>query len=266
MTASTSARTREVWAAGDYQKVGVRLVPASEHLVADLAVRPGDRLLDVAGGTGNTALAAARRDAEVVCSDIVPELLDYAVRRAEIEGLAFATEAADACDLPFPDASFDVVVSTFGVVFAADPAQAARELLRVLRPGGRLGLTAWLPEAPGGRLIALVARHDPEDAAGDPLQWGTPDGVDALLGRGELRQVKHAERTVEFTAPSVDAQWQRYRDWFGPVHMAWQRLDDAGRTAFEREFGDMWGSSTRGGGPGIVVPNTYLQVTGVRAG
>jgi SAM-dependent methyltransferase len=266
MTSSTAGRTRDVWAAGDYQRVGVRLVPASEQLVTDLAVRPGDRLLDVAGGTGNTALAAARRDADVVCSDLVPELLEYAVRRAEMEGLTFATEVADACELPFPDGSFDVVVSTFGVVFAADPEQAARELLRVLRPGGRLGLAAWRPEAPGGRLISLVARHDPEDATGDPLRWGTPEGVEGLLGAGAQCQLRHSERTVEFTAPSVAAQWQRYRDWYAPVHVAWRRLDDGGRATLEGEFSDMWGSFTRGGGPGIVVPNTYLQSTGVRAG
>jgi SAM-dependent methyltransferase len=265
MTSATAARSRDVWAAGEYQRVGVRLVPASEHLVADLAVRPGDRLLDVAGGTGNTALAAARRDADVVCSDLVPELLDYATRRAAMEGLDFATEVADACELPFPDASFDVVVSTFGVVFAADPGQAARELLRVLRPGGRLGLTAWRPEAPGGRLLALIERHDPEGATGDPLRWGTADGVQGLLGTGEC-SLRHSERTVEFTAPSVAGQWQRYRDWYAPVHAAWRRLDLAGRAALESEFSELWGSSTRGGGPGIVVPNTYLQSTGVRAG
>ncbi|RBY77595.1 SAM-dependent methyltransferase [Geodermatophilus sp. TF02-6] len=263
---STVERTREVWAAGDYQRVGVRLVPASEQLVADLGVRPGDRLLDVAGGTGNTALAAARRDADVVCSDIVPELLEHALRRAGLEGLEFTTEVADAGALPFPDGSFDVVVSTFGVVFAADPEQAARELLRVLRPGGRLGLTAWRPDAPGGRLVSLIARHDPQDAVGDPLRWGTPEGVEGLLGRGEVAQVRHTERTVDFTAPSLAAQWQRYRDWYAPVHVAWQRLDAAGRTALETEFTDMWGSSTRGGGPGVVVPNTYLQTTAVRCG
>jgi SAM-dependent methyltransferase len=263
---STAERTREVWAAGDYQRVGVRLVPASEQLVTDLGIRPGDRVLDVGGGTGNTALAAARRDADVVCSDIVPALLEYARSRAGMEGLAFDTEVADASDLPFPDASFDVVVSTFGVVFAGDPERAAGELLRVLRPGGRLGLTAWRPEAPGGRLLALVARHDPEDATGDPLRWGTPDGVAGLLGRGEVQAVRYTERTVDFTAPSPTAQWERYRDWYGPVRVAWQRLDDAGRSTFEREFTEMWDSFTRGGGPGIVVPNTYLQVTGVRAG
>ncbi|WP_147332030.1 class I SAM-dependent methyltransferase [Geodermatophilus marinus] len=265
-TRTAADRLREVWAAGDYQRVGVRLLPASEQLVVDLAVRPGDRLLDVGAGTGNTALAAARRDADVVCSDLVPELLELAGRRAELEGLQVATEVADACALPFPDASFDVVVSTFGVVFAADAELAARELLRVLRPGGRLGLTAWRPEAPGGRLLELVARHAPQEAPGEPLRWGTPEGVTGLLGRDEVTAVRFTERTVDLTAPSVAAQWQRYRDWFGPVHVAWERLDQAGRTRLETEFTDLWARCTRGGGGGIVVPNTYLQVTAVRAG
>jgi SAM-dependent methyltransferase len=255
-------RTRALWSLAGYQRVGVRLVPASEQLAADLAIRPGDRVLDVAGGTGNMALAAARRDADVVCSDIVPELLEYARRRAEMEGLSFATEPADAQALPFEDASFDVVTSTLGVVFAADADRAAAEMVRVLRPGGRLGLTAWRPDAPGGRLLELVARHDPEDNPGDPLRWGTPDGVRSLFGRS--LKLRFDERSVDFTAPSLAAQWERYRDWFAPVHAAWRPLDQAGRVAFEKEFLDMWGSFTRGSGPGILVPNHYLQVIGVK--
>src|SRR3954449_9740705 len=159
-TAPGAERTRELWSAGDYQRVGVRLGPASEQLVAglpvrprrappgsggvpaseqhaaDLQARPGERLLDIGGGTGNTALAAARRDADVVCTDIVPELLDYARRRAEMEGLAFGTEVADAQALPYEDESFDVVPSTIGVVFAADAERAAGERGRGGRPGG----------------------------------------------------------------------------------------------------------------------------------
>jgi SAM-dependent methyltransferase len=261
-TAPGAERTRALWSVGDYQRVGVRLVPASEQLVADLGVRPGERLLDIGGGTGNTALAAARRDADVICTDIVPELLDAARRRAEMEGLAFETEEADAQALPYDDGSFDVVTSTIGVVFAADAEQAAAELVRVLRPGGRLGLTAWVPEAPGGKLLELVRRHDPGDNPGDALRWGTRDGVDQLLGRRGL-QLRYSERTVDFTAPSVEVQWDRYREWYAPVRVAWERMDEPGRAAFHDEFIDMWGSFSRGS-PGILVPNTYLQVIGVR--
>jgi SAM-dependent methyltransferase len=254
-------RTRELWSVGDYQRVGVRLVPASEQLVADLQVRPGERLLDIGGGTGNTALAAARRDAEVVCTDIVPELLEHARRRAELEGLSYATEVADAQSLPYADDSFDVITSTIGVVFAADAERAATEMLRVLRPGGRLGLTAWAPQAPGGKLLELVRRHDPGDNPGDALRWGTRDGVDQLLGRGAT--LRYAERVVDFTAPSAEVQWERYVQWYAPVRVAWERLDEAGRAAFHDEFVEMWGSFSRGS-PGVVVPNTYLQVIGVK--
>src|SRR4051812_26655936 len=198
-----AGRTRELWSVGDYQRVGVRLVPASEQLVTDLQVRPGERLLDVGGGTGNTALAAARRDAEVVCTDIVPELLEHARKRAELEGLTYETEVADAQALPYDDGSFDVVTSTIGVVFAADAEQAAAELVRVLRPGGRLGPTAWVPEAPGGKLLELVRQHDPGDNPGDPLRWGTRDGVDQLFARHGV-QLRYAERTTDFTAPDLE--------------------------------------------------------------
>jgi SAM-dependent methyltransferase len=247
---------------GDYQRVGVRLVPASEQLVADLQVRPGERLLDIGGGTGNTALAAARRDADVVCTDIVPELLEYARRRAELEGLSFGTEVADAQSLPYEDGSFDVVTSTIGVVFAADAERAAAEIVRVLRPGGRFGLTAWVPEAPGGKLLQLVRRHDPGDHPGDPLRWGTREGIEQLFARTGV-QLRYAERATDFTAPSAEVQWQRYVEWYAPVRVAWERLDEAGRAAFHDEFVEMWGSYSRGS-PGVLVPNAYLQVTGVK--
>ena len=262
-TAPGAERTRELWSAGDYQRVGVRLVPASEQLVADLQVRPGERLLDVGGGTGNTALAAARRDADVVCSDIVPELLEYAEKRARMEGLSYTTEIADAQALPYDDGSFDVVTSTIGVVFAADADKAAAEIVRVLRPGGRFGLTAWVPEAPGGKLLQLVRQHDPRDHPGDPLRWGTRAGVEGLFARRGVT-LRYAERTTDFTAPSPEVQWERYVDWYAPVRVAWERLDEAGRQAFHDEFVAMWGSYSRGS-PGILVPNTYLQVIGAKS-
>jgi ubiquinone/menaquinone biosynthesis C-methylase UbiE len=151
-------RARRVWSQGDFARAGAEQVIVGELLCRAIDIHPGERVLDVAAGSGNAALAAARRGASVTATDFVPALLETAARRAQVEGLELETREADAQDLPFPDATFDVVLSTFGVIFAPDQARAAAELLRVCRPGGRIGLTAWTPDSVMAAIQAIAAQ------------------------------------------------------------------------------------------------------------
>jgi ubiquinone/menaquinone biosynthesis C-methylase UbiE len=171
--AAVKARQQKMWASGDYAAVAARIVPMAEHLAEAVGLRPGDRVLDVATGSGNAALAAARYGAEVTGVDYVPELLERGRERAAAEGLDVAFVEGDAEDLAFPDASFDAVLSALGAMFAPDQERAAAELVRVCRPGGTIGLVNWTPEGFIGQLLETVSRHVPPPAGcGRPASGG----------------------------------------------------------------------------------------------
>ena len=180
-------RARAMWALGDFARAGAEQVIVGELLCRAIDIHPGERVLDVAAGSGNAALAAARRGARVTATDFVPQLLQVAARRAAVEGLVVDTEEADAQALPFPDGAFDVVLSTFGVMFAPDQARAASELVRVCRPAGRIGLTAWTPRSVMASAQATAGRFapfPPIPGARSPIEWGTEARVRELLGSG----------------------------------------------------------------------------------
>src|SRR5580765_7215060 len=158
---TVKARQQAMWASGDFAVIGTTLQIVGELLCEELDLRAGERVLDVAAGNGNATLAAARRFARVTSTDYVPTLLERGRRRADAEGLDVAFEVADAEAMPYPDASFDIVLSTFGVMFAPEHAQAAGAMLRVCRPGGRIGLACWAPQGFLGQLFQVVARHIP---------------------------------------------------------------------------------------------------------
>jgi SAM-dependent methyltransferase len=231
-----------------------------------LQVRAGERVLDVAGGAGNTALASARRWADVVCTDYVPDLLRHALVRAEVEGLPMQVAVADAQALPFDDGSFDVVTSSFGVMFAPDQERAAAELLRVLRPGGRLGLASWTPESWVGWTFALAAEYRPlPQGVRPPTAWGTPDGLAALLD-GQTSSLATRERLCEFVHRSAEALFDLFSHWFGPTATLMRTLDEQRAEEFRRRWTS--GTAERSTAPDgtLVVPSPYLEVVAVKRG
>jgi SAM-dependent methyltransferase len=240
-------------------------VLAAETLCESADLHAGDRVLDVAAGSGNAALAAARRWCEVTATDFIPALLDAATRRAEAERLPIKTVVADAQELPFDDDSFDVVLSIFGVMFAPDQERAARELLRVCRPGGRIGLASWTPDsmlAQLGRIRAARSAFPP--GAPSPLVWGTEDGVRKLLGAG-VASLQATVREVVFRSPSPAHLLEFNRTYFGPTRVVYDALDAAGQADFAQEFLEVLRRFNRAQDGTLVAPATYLEAVAIRS-
>ena len=255
---SVKARQQATWASGDFAVIGTTLQIVGELLCEGVDVRAGERVLDVAAGNGNATLAAARRFANVTSTDYVPELLERGRRRAEAEGLDVTFETADAEALPYPDAGFDVVLSTFGVMFAPDHEQAASELLRVCRPGGRIGLACWTPQGFLGQLFRLIAGYvPPMPGVRSPLLWGTDAHIQDLFAGA--REIAHTARYFAFRYRSP-AHWiDVFRTYYGPVHKAFAALDAERQEALEQDLLALLRRADRGGPAGLVVPAEYLE-------
>lgn len=257
-------KQQKVWSSGDYNKIAALTVPVSEHLVDHVGVGPTDRVLDVATGTGHVALAAARRSADSVGIDYVPELLEIARRRAEAEDLVVELAEADAEHLPQEDASFDVVLSAIGVMFAADHDAAARELVRVTRPGGRIGLASWTPDGFVGGMLRTVGAHaSPPPGAQPATRWGTEEVVAGLLGDG-VTDVSSVTATVTQRFTDGAAFADLFLTYYGPTFAAASRLDDQGRAALRADLVALAESHDRGEGDGLVCDWEYRIVTATR--
>lgn len=222
VAAAVTERMRQAWEATEYNPIAAREVLVSELLAREVDVRWGERVLDVASGTGNTALAAARRGGRVTASDFAAGQLRVASERAAVEGLELEIEVADAQSLPFPDDNFDVVLSSFGVMYAPDQQRAADELTRVCRPGGRIGLVSWVPDGRAGRVQALVAARLAPPQAGPPppapALWGTEEHCRVLFGT-RVSSLRSAVLTHEFCAASAEAYASLLHR-----HLPWQVL------------------------------------------
>jgi len=255
---SIKTRQQATWASGDYAVIGTTLQMVGELLCEAADVCAGERVLDVAAGNGNATLAAARRFAQVTSTDYVPALLDVGRRRAEAERLAVTFEVADAEALPYPDAGFDVVLSTFGVMFTAAQEQAAGELRRVCRPGGRIGLACWTPTGFLGDLFKVVARHvPPMPGVRSPLLWGTEAHIRTLFT--DATTIKPAVRSFVFRYRSAEHFVDVFRSFYGPVHKAFASLDTERQAALEADLLSLLRQANRGGGVGLVVPAEYLE-------
>lgn len=259
------AAQRAVWQEGDYRAIAQQLVFASERLCEALDLRAGDRVLDVAAGTGNAALAAARRHCDVVALDFAPKLLDRAGERAVAEGVAIRLVEGDAESLPFPDGAFDAVVSVFGCMFAPDQRQTAAELLRACRPGGQIGLACWTPDGFAGDLFGLLCRYAPPPPGLDPPSlWGTEDRLRELLGDG-VSSLSPVRRTVDFRWRSAGEWVAFYRTRFGPVRATFEALDEEAQEALAADLETLVLRHDRLDGSPIAFGSPYLEVVAVRA-
>jgi SAM-dependent methyltransferase len=258
--AAIKARQQATWASGDYAVVARTLQIVAESLCETADLRAGETVLDVATGTGNTAIAAARRFAGVTAIDYVPALLEHGRARAAAEGLDVVFRQADVEDLPFPDASFDAVLSTYGVMFAPDQERAAREITRVCRPGGRIALASWTPEGFIGELFRVVGAHVPPPAGlRPPAAWGTEARLRELFG-AQAADIRIVPREFAFRYRSAGHWVDVFRAFYGPTHKAFLALDPPGQQALEADMIALLGRFDRGGAAGLVVPSAYVEV------
>ena len=263
--AAVKARQQAAWSTGDYAVIGTTLQIVGEQLCEALDVRAGARVLDVAAGNGNATLAAARRGCDVTSTDYVPALLEAGRARAQAEGHAIQFQQADAEALPFPEASFDVVMSTFGVMFTPDQPKAARELARVCKPGGRIGLANWTPDGFIGQLFKLIGKYvPPAPGVKSPSFWGTQAGLDELFGNA-AREIRVVRRDFVFRYRSP-AHWvEVFRTYYGPMNKTLGALDPEQQAAFMQELLRLMESRNRSGDRSLVLPSEYLEVVVDRA-
>jgi SAM-dependent methyltransferase len=253
-------RQQQAWASGDFAVVAARIVLVAEQLCDTADLHAGWRVLDVATGSGNAAIAAARLGCTAVGVDYVPALLERGRLRAAAEGLPVELLEGDAESLPFPDASFDAVTSVFGSMFAPDHAKAAAELLRVCRPGGTIALASWTPEGFIGELFRTVAAHvAPPAGVASPMLWGTEGHLRELFGDG-ICWLEVAERTFTFRFTSAEEFVAFFRTWYGPTVKAFAALDDGpARQALELDLVQLARRYDRLGSDAIAIPATYTE-------
>lgn len=262
----TALKTRQqsAWASGDYAVIGTTLQLVGESLAEACDIRHDERVLDVAAGNGNATLAAARRGGNVISTDYVPQLLERGAERARAERLDVTFKVADVELLPFADADFDVVLSTFGVMFAPDQERAAYEMARVCRPGGRIGLANWTPAGFIGQMFKTMGRHLPPPAGvSSPMLWGDEKQLHKLFDE-HAASISVTRRMFNFRYRSAAHFVDVFRTWYGPVLKAFAALPSDQGAALERDLVTLLDNANRAGPDSLVVPSEYVEVVVTR--
>jgi SAM-dependent methyltransferase len=262
--AAIKERQQEAWAAGDFSMFATTIVIVSERLCETVDLRAGQKVLDVATGSGNTAIAAARRGCEVTGVDYVPALLERGRIRADAERLAVTFVEGDAEDLPFPDESFDVVLSTFGTMFAPDQERTASELLRVCRPGGRIGQANFPPDSLAAGFFRAAAKQVmPPRGVTAPVLWGTEERAHDLFGDAIESLALHRQN-VKLRYRSAEDWLEFFRRFFGPIGTVFDQIDEEKQERFGRELMDLVIEANESGDDTIVAPIEYVEVVAVK--
>jgi ubiquinone/menaquinone biosynthesis C-methylase UbiE len=258
--AALKQRQHGAWSSGDYAIVGTTLQIVGEQLCEALDLRAGSKVLDVAAGNGNATLAAARRWCDVTSTDYVPALLERGRERAAAERLTITFREADAEALPFPDASFDVVMSTFGVMFTPNQDKAASELARVCRPSGKIGLANWTPQGFIGQLFKALGKHLPPPAGvKSPALWGTKARLEEMFG-SQASEIVAEPRMFVFRYRSPEHWLEVFKSFYGPMLKAFAALDDNGQAALRRDLLALVGEFNHARDGTVVVHSEYLEV------
>lgn len=259
-------KLRATWMAGDFGEIAKAYAPGAEEFVRGLNLRLGMRVLDVACGTGNLALPAARLGADVTGVDIAPNLIEQAREKAKREGLSAQFDEGDAEKLPYENASFDAVITMFGAMFAPRPELTAAELKRVCRPGGIIAMANWTPAGFIGQMFKMVASHvPPPPGVPSPVLWGNEEVVRERLAEG-TSSVETSRQSVRFVYPFGPAQTvEQFRVYYGPTFNAFNALDESGQAALYREMTQHWSTYNEATDGTTDVPSEYLKVVAVRA-
>jgi SAM-dependent methyltransferase len=260
------ARMKFVWSAGDFGKIALSIESGAEEFIDRLKVQKGERVLDVACGSGNLSLPAARAGARVTGVDIAANLVEQARARAAAENLECAFDEGDAEQMPYADASFDTIVTMFGAMFAPRPDVTAAELVRVCRPGGKIAMANWTPAGFTGQMFKTGARHfPPPPNVPAPVLWGDEEIARERL-RENIARIDFARRPIMFHYPfSPDEVVEHFRRYFGPTQVAFDALDEPAQAALRRDLVDLWTEHNRADDGTTVVESEYLEIVAVRA-
>jgi SAM-dependent methyltransferase len=259
-------KLRAAWTAGDFGQIAQYTVKAAEEFVDRLNIKAGDKVLDVACGTGNLAIPAARAGADVTGVDIAPNLLEQARHRAALEGWNIRFDEGDPEQLPFADTTFDLVMSSFGAMFAPRPERAAAELIRVCRPGGRIAMANWVPTSFVAKMFAVGARFvQPPEGLPSPILWGDEATARSRLANGAL-DIRTTRRKIDLSLPFGAAEVvQFFRKYFGPVNLAFSKLEPRAQTEYAAALESLWKEYNQGPPGQTLVSTEYLEVIATRA-